>query len=177
MNTISKVLIDSDKNIIAIMSHTCSGELLKHVTFRAKITLIHNGQTIVYEDPENEKSGVMFDSGQAFDEYYWCEGNMACDCNLGRFVGHINMSCGETIEVLNVEAIGDLPDISKRPLEVAVSQAIQKWMVGTCENITEIKFEDPSSDGIIQPVKATGVTIKGDIATYQFYLIVKDTYN
>ena len=62
-------------------------------------------------------------------------------------------------------------------VEDAAKKAIPKHLVGLCDNVTEIKFEDPSSDGIIQPVKATGVTIKGDIATYQFYLIVKDTYN
>jgi DNA (cytosine-5)-methyltransferase 1 len=73
-------------------------------TFRAKITLKHNHKYYYYEDKEGEKTGVIID-GDTFPYYFWKESDMACDCNLAKFVGLSELPCGETIEVINVEPI------------------------------------------------------------------------
>jgi hypothetical protein len=75
---------------------------------RGRITGTYEGRPFLYVDPP-EAASVLLDPDGTIDSYWWEEGNMACDCNRGVFVGR-RLDCGETIRLTRVEVLGH-PDV------------------------------------------------------------------
>lgn len=72
---------------------------------RVKIKWSYADREGVYIDPPSEPSAWMVDG--LFDPFMWEDGNYSCDCNRSRFFGLGKFTCGETIQIINIEPVED----------------------------------------------------------------------
>lgn len=67
------------------------------VQCRVRITGTYQGKPFTYEDPPDDQGSQFYHPDGDPSEFWWSEGNMACDCNRGAYVGIKDMPCGDTI--------------------------------------------------------------------------------
>jgi hypothetical protein len=60
-----------------------------------------------YKDKEgtyDDTFGFLYkDEFGEINDYWWTEGNGACDCNRGSMFLGLELPCGDTIEILEIE--------------------------------------------------------------------------
>jgi hypothetical protein len=71
---------------------------------RVRIAWRYGEQMGVYEDPQG--SGSCWTEDGLLDDFMWTDGNYSCDCNRSRFFGLGEFPCGESIEIMKIEMIG-----------------------------------------------------------------------
>jgi hypothetical protein len=82
------------------------------IPYRARITGAYKGVLFVFEDPEHLYSNYFWKGENDPSEFWWSDGNMACDCNRSRFLPEglfrdIRDKCGEDIQIEYIEPIED----------------------------------------------------------------------
>lgn len=85
----------------------------ERIRFRVRITGTFQGKPFTYEDPPGD-CGHGFETWEEptrtpqgkilIGEYWWTEGNFACDCNRSTFIG-AKLSCGDEICIDRIDAI------------------------------------------------------------------------
>lgn len=70
----------------------------------ARIHWRYDGKCGVYEDPDGHGTLFVNEDG-ALEDFWWTDGNGACDCNRSRLFGIGELPCGETIEILKIEPL------------------------------------------------------------------------
>jgi len=85
-------------------------EKQKKKKLHIKIKLKYKGNTYEFID---DHSKFTFEMSDEPSEYWWKEGNGACDCNRSLFIKRYcdnnfpEMECGDDIELLSQKFIGD----------------------------------------------------------------------
>jgi hypothetical protein len=75
-----------------------------------KIVLEYKGKRYEFID---DHSSFTFDGADTPSDYWWEEGNGACDCNRALYINRNcdkefpEMTCGDTIDLVSQEFIGD----------------------------------------------------------------------
>lgn len=66
------------------------------INCRVTITGTYKGKTFTYIDAEGEPGSQFIHAGNDPSTFWWSEGNFACDCNRGQFVG-LDLPCGDAV--------------------------------------------------------------------------------